>query len=291
MLRKLALLLAAAAVSAMAQTPPVQPDCPLRQYTFTATGTTTPINNITLGCTVWVVAYQATGFTAISLSLEAAYGTSTPISFTSWGGDIVNGVDPQIVSPGAGVTRYSDTSASMTAGYYASFVELNLASVMGSGTVVATIYGYKAGSAGNAGGGGGGSGGSGCPGTVATPCVTGGMNSAGAAVTDYVCDQNAPISISGSGLTQIVALSAGKSIRLCRIFFSSSAQSNVTIEQGTGSSCGTGTTALSGVFQNVLTLALDFTSRDAPVFGAGTAFCLNFASSVTSGGWITYAQF
>lgn len=276
---------------AFGQTPAVQPDCPLRQYIFTAVGVTVPVNNIATGCTIWVVEYQSIGFSGISLSLQAAFGTVVPGTFGSWGGTIVNGVDPQTVSPGSGVTRYSDTTTSGSPGYYASFVELNLSTATGSGEVIATMYGYKAGSAGVAGGGGGGGGGSGCPGTVGTPCVTGAESSAGAAKTDFVCDQSSVITITGSGLTQIIPATSGKAIHLCSISYSSSGLSNVTIEQGTGTNCGSGTTAVTGAYQNTSTLALDFTPRGTLTFTTGAAACLNFGTSVTSGGVAVYALF
>jgi hypothetical protein len=121
--------------------------------------------------------------------------------------------------------------------------------------------------------------------------VTGAENSSAAAITDFVCDKSAPISISGSGLTQIVAASGTTQVRICHINFSNTGTSNVTIEGGTGSNCGSGTTAVSGAYQSILGIALDFTPRDALTFAASDAVCLNFGSSVTAGGLVSYAQF
>src|SRR5579864_7575214 len=123
--------------------------------------------------------------------------------------------------------------------------------------------------------GGGGGGGGGWGGAVGPPCVTGAENSSAAAQTDFVCDISAAITVSGSGLTQIVPLTSGKQIRICHYDFASSVTSNVTLEYGTGSNCAGGTTALSGVYQNLITFADDFESRGALIVPVSNAVCLN----------------
>ena len=76
--------------------------------------------------------------------------------------------------------------------------------------------------------------------------------------TSPFCTLSAPITFSAaSGAVQIVGLSAGKVIEVCHLSISSSVATNLTIEYGTGSACGTGTNALSGAYNNVTTLALD----------------------------------
>ena len=130
--------------------------------------------------------------------------------------------------------------------------------------------------------------------TLTPPVVTGSDNSAGSAVTDFNCDQQAAISISAaSGLQAIIAGTAAKQIRICHIDFSSSIGSNVEIETGTTTStpCDTGTAALTGVYQNVLTFSMDYTTRATPIAPSGANVCLNFTNTVTTGGLVTYAIF
>jgi hypothetical protein len=276
------------------------PDCQVT-FAFTAPGTSptiynygpnaSPGGNGTDLCDFWILGYAVanTGGSVSGLSLvvqSAPAGTSqtTPGTWVTYAGTLSTGSNPNTSTTGAQST-FANGTVSIP------FVRVNLTSLTATGTTVVygILQGWNFGNA--AGGGGGGGGGSGCPGTVATPCITGAENSSAAAVTDYICDQTAAITISGSGLTQIVAASAGKKVRICHINFSNSAESNVTIEEGTGSNCGTGTTTVSGVYQSVLSFALDFSTRDAPVFGSGDAVCLNFVSSVTAGGLVQYAQF
>ena len=107
---------------------------------------------------------------------------------------------------------------------------------------------------------------------------------------DFVCTLSAPITFSAaSGSVQIVGLASSQIIRVCHLSISSSAATNFTINYGTGSACGTGTNPLSGAYNNVTTLALDFfgTLRTP----ASQALCLNSSVSITAGGTVTYAQF
>jgi hypothetical protein len=266
---------------ARSQTPVnVNPDC-TAGFAFNATGSYTTYANVQ-GCVTWTVVYNSTGFSALSLVFQSAPGnpTGTPGSFVTYPGTTSTGVNPNINTAG-GVSVFANGAVSTP------FVRMTLTSASGTGLITGTIYGWRTGS----GGGGGGGGGSGCAGTVTTPCVTGAENSAGAAITDNICDLSAPFSISSTGETQIIAAVSGKQIRLCHISFSSNAVSNMAIEQGTGTNCGTGTALVAGTYQNVLTFALDWTPRASPIFTSGTAACLNFTTSVSAGGVVVYAQF
>lgn len=128
-------------------------------------------------------------------------------------------------------------------------------------------------------------------GTGLAPVVTGGVNSTNNVMADFFCQQSAAVTIGGSGITQIVPLSAGKVVHICHLDFAAGAISNVTIVTGTGSNCGTGTASLSGVYQSVIAVAIDFGEKGALIAPASNAVCLNFASAVTAGGIVTYAIF
>jgi len=127
---------------------------------------------------------------------------------------------------------------------------------------------------------------------VTNPVLGASNNSAGSSVTDFNCDKSAAISISAtSGLQSIIPASAGKSVHLCNISFSNSVGVSVQIVTGTTSStpCDTSPVNMSGAYQNVLTFALDFEPRTAPVGASGSGVCINFGGTVTSGGLVTYA--
>lgn len=107
---------------------------------------------------------------------------------------------------------------------------------------------------------------------------------------DFTCPNSATISFSAaSGSLQLVGLVSGKIIRICHISFAASVASNFTFQYGTGSNCGTGTTSLSGAYNNISYFAFDFggTLRTP----ASQEFCLNSSVAITGGGTVTYAQF
>lgn len=110
---------------------------------------------------------------------------------------------------------------------------------------------------------------------------------------------SAPIpSISTATTVQLVPLAAGKIIYPCTIAFTANASGTTgtaEFEYGTGASCGTGTTAVSGplVFNNNL---VPFSVSGGTQFNlpAGNAFCIVttgvWGGTSGLGGWITYVQ-
>jgi hypothetical protein len=278
-MKKLLLAIGLSALPVLAQSSfKLVPDC-LATFSFNATGPYTTFVN-SQGCVSWTLVYSSTGFSALSLVFQSAPGTSSPGTWVTYAGTLATGANPNTNTVGAVSTFTNGTVATP-------FLRVDLTSVSGSGVIQGMFYGWRSGS-----GGGGGGGGSGCAGTVATPCVTGAENSSGAAVTDFTCDLTAPFNVSSSsGDFQIVAGSSGKQVRICHVSFSSTVISNFKLDYGTGTNCGTGTTAVTGNYQNTLTFALDFDPRAAPLIPAGNAVCGNFGSTVTSGGTLQYALF
>ena len=107
----------------------------------------------------------------------------------------------------------------------------------------------------------------------------------------FVCNQSAVVNLTASGNTQIIALSASKSIRICHISLSFDAASNFSLREGTGSDCGTSDTALTGVYLAINSITLDF-GADAALRGSSAqALCVLLSTTVNVGGVITYAQF
>jgi len=103
---------------------------------------------------------------------------------------------------------------------------------------------------------------------------------------------SAVINVSSATTTQLVALAAGKSVYVCQVTMSGGSAATAVLEYGTGSSCGTGTTALTGA------LALNATQPVSLGWGgalastpAGAALCLVTGGTVTTAqGIVSYVQ-
>jgi len=104
------------------------------------------------------------------------------------------------------------------------------------------------------------------------------------------CTQSAVITLTTSGLTQIIAASGNQVIHICNISIAFASGVNVQLETGTGTNCASSTTALTGTYQSILTLALDFVNGTLNT-PAGVALCVNLGASVTGGGVIEYIQY
>ena len=112
---------------------------------------------------------------------------------------------------------------------------------------------------------------------------------------------SASISVASATTTQLVALAAGKAIFVCgysaTINSSATTASTIVFEYGTGSSCGTGTTVLTGAMGTenaaagagiLLTNGYPGTIFTAPT---GNALCvLTAGTTVALHGYITYVQ-
>jgi hypothetical protein len=97
---------------------------------------------------------------------------------------------------------------------------------------------------------------------------------------------NVAINISTAATTQLVALSAGQKIYVCKVLVIEAGTTNVTLETGTGASCGTNTTALTGP----MPLSWYEPSGTTPnyVSSTGYALCLVNSAAVQVSGSILY---
>ena len=260
----------------------VNPDCSVVNATVTVTGSATitlpagnGFDNRLTACQSYVLEYTATATSGslTSIAFQAASGAVTPGSFANWGGTVSTGVNPNTSSV-AGITTCTTGCAASTACTVANaWLHVLITPNTFIGTIKLTVYGWKEG-AGGAGGGGGG-GGSGCVGTQTTPCIV-----------NTFCPNTAAVSVSSSGLTQIIAAVSGKVITVCHISAGFASGVNFQLEGGTGSNCGSSTAAVTGVYQAVQGIALDVPFT-AP---SGDALCINLGSGVTGGGLVVYAQ-
>jgi hypothetical protein len=291
------LAMCAFALSAVAQQSNivVQPDVSFNFGPLTATGTVQyPVSTWTMGIKYWRFSYQSTGFTGVSIQLEAAPDSfGSPGTWVIFPGSAISGTNPQTSTAG-GLTSFS-----VTPNIVDPWIRINLTSAVGTGAVQGRVMGYRVNPDGGSG--------SGCPGTSATPCDVQGVTATGAAATenpllDGALDgsgNKAPfvlgttptvISLSSSGLTQIIGLSAGKSIRVTHISIAFASAVNFQLEYGTGTNCGTGTTALTGTYQDILTYTMDW-DLDPLIVPSGNALCANLGAAVTGGGLAKSALF
>lgn len=248
--------------------------------------------NTRYGCFVWRMLYFVNGFSAVSILVQAAPDNSgVPGSWASFSGTACG--SPPCLTDGSNPNTSITFAATGLAGG-PPWLRVTLSSATGTGGVFGVMYGCRSPGCSTAYGLGGGGSSSACPGTTSTPCVVAGENGSTAEIlaTDPngrllngVYPSSAAISLSSSGLTQIIAAGSGTTtVAYVELSFTSGV--NLQWEYGTGSNCGTGTTPLTGVMQNVLTY-----TRDTPfLVPTGKALCANLGSAVTGGGSVTYAQ-
>jgi hypothetical protein len=105
-----------------------------------------------------------------------------------------------------------------------------------------------------------------------------------------VCANHALINTAAAGNTEIITLSAGARIRVCHISLAAAAPVTVSLQEGTGAACAIDTHDVTGPYQSVQSLALDFDQN--PLVGSfSQALCLNLSAAVQVGGVVTYAQY
>ena len=107
----------------------------------------------------------------------------------------------------------------------------------------------------------------------------------------FACSNNAFVNLSGSGNTEIVPLTAAKSIRLCQVYFSSTAPQDIKLTRGTGANCGTGTNDLGPLFKSVQSGLMNFGAESAILVTSANAVCMNQSAVQATGVWVTYAVY
>ena len=128
---------------------------------------------------------------------------------------------------------------------------------------------------------------------VGNPVVTGGYGSGiapGVVAGSTVCDLSAPITVAAAGSTQVVALVAARSIRVCHVSLSMQAPVDLKLVRGTGANCVVGPADVTGLYSTVLAVSLDFVNGPI-VVTAANALCVNLGAAVAGGGLITYAVY
>ena len=100
------------------------------------------------------------------------------------------------------------------------------------------------------------------------------------------------VAISTATTTQLVALATGKIVHVCGFNASFGATTTAQLEYGTGSSCGTGTTALTGVYAPGTGVVLNVGNANSTVTKTVVSNALCLVSTGTGGvnGVLTYVQ-
>lgn len=101
------------------------------------------------------------------------------------------------------------------------------------------------------------------------------------------------INVSTATTTQLVALSGSTQIYVTGLAVIAGGTGNITLVYGTGSSCGTGTTSLSGAIPLIANAGFTLGSGLGPVVvvPAGQALCITTSAAVQMSGFVTYTQF
>lgn len=107
------------------------------------------------------------------------------------------------------------------------------------------------------------------------------------------CNKSAVYDTNANGLTELVALSAGKQIYVCGYTINSGGTVNVALKYGTGTACATGTTSLTPAYSMV---AQEVITDSSPFFRglnvpAGNALCLSTSAGVAVQAVVMYGQY
>lgn len=119
------------------------------------------------------------------------------------------------------------------------------------------------------------------------------MDAAGGLMGSQLTSGSVPINVNTATTTQLVALSGTKKIYVTSIGLIAGGTGNVTFVYGTGSACGTGTTALTGAYPLVAQANLTMGSGLGAVLvtPAGQALCVTTSAAVQMSGSVSYAQY
>lgn len=280
------LLLAAAGLYGQQNQPVlVTPDC-VFYFRLTSAGRVpgTPVpgyDNRFNGCVTWTVTYFSTGFTGLNLELDSAPDAgATPGAWVAFAGAIQTGVNPNV----------STTQAFTTVLGYNPWVSVNLGGLVGAGAVVGFAYGYRVPSVVyNV------SGGVAANVSIVAPV---GQTTMSASIPVVIasdqkwqfCNQQASFNLSGSGSTQIVALSGKTVIYVCHISLSTGSSEDVKLVEGTGVNCAGAPADLTGLYKGITTMALDFGPFAPLVTTAANALCVNQSVAQATGGTVLYRQ-
>jgi len=128
---------------------------------------------------------------------------------------------------------------------------------------------------------------------VPASAIYSGANSGGNLTGLIQADTSTPINISTATTTQLVALVSGKKIYVTAWDVVAAGTGNITLEYGTGSNCGTGTTVLTGAYNLTAQSGIAKGNGLGPVLvvPASNALCALTSAAVQMSGSVAYTQF
>jgi hypothetical protein len=265
--------------AAWGQQTKIAPDCTLSFALSSASSTGSLDNRSTsqitgVPCTLWALTWSAQpAVTSLTINIEGAPDSGgSPGSFAS--------LASATTFP-SGKIDYSASTA------YSPWMRVTISAIGTAGLVNGVLNGWREDQSSIGGGGGGGGG---CAGTVGEPCVIGGTN--GSAQTIIVGTIETQITLSAGTDVVIVAGTSGKTSYIPKFDMSWDNNADVTVREGTGTTCLSSTTALAGPYKNLVALFEDY-GGFAPLHATATGLdiCLHFSTSVTGGGQSFAAQF
>lgn len=101
------------------------------------------------------------------------------------------------------------------------------------------------------------------------------------------CVNQAAITLTGAGDTEIIAATTGRAVRICELYLAAASAEDVKLTQGTGTNCGVGTANITGLFRQIT--ALNINSGNGIRGATGKAICVNQSGGINSGGIVIYA--
>ncbi len=289
-------------------------------------------SNLTNGCTTWNVSYANTGFSAITLAFQSAPNVSgiagSWSTFSS--GTLLAGINPNTNTTGAFTwiagynpwVRMALTAATGSGEVDGAAYGYRIPSAAGTGTGTQTVTGTVTANQGTA---------NASPWPVSaaqtgtwtvqpgntantTPWLAniGGRAASGAAPVGNpvwwaglgsgatggllypltACDSSAVVTVSAAATTEIVALTASQSIRVCSFSLSISLAGSAQWKTGTGTNCGSSTANLTGAYS----IATGVTTSQGTGLGeifktpAANALCLTAVTGDVTG-VVSYAKY
>jgi hypothetical protein len=169
------------------------PNCVINFGPYQVNTISTYFDNRATACPYWVLTYQTTNLTAVTVTVQSATGASTAGSFGTFAGTVTSGSNPS-----TSVSCGTPSNCTITLTGAVGWVRVQVSGLAGAagGTIIGALNGYKTGY--NLGGG---SSGSACP----SPCPVEGTASAGSPPS------GPPVLEGGSDGTDVRAISTDTS--------------------------------------------------------------------------------
>ena len=272
MKRVFILLLACAAVLVAQTTSTVflSPDCILPFNLITAGSTLPPssgFNNRQVGCNIWQIQYAANGFTALTLTLQAAPDNNgAPGTWATMSATPLFGVNPNTSTTGASALLNSFGAT------FPPWVRVRLDAATGTGSVVGIAFGFRQ--------------------AVVALTAGGGGGGGNGVVVPSGCTQQQLFNLAAAGNTRIINAGGTGTVHICEISFSTTAAEDIKITEGTGTNCGTGSADVTGLYKSVQSIVLDPQVTAAiSTQTAGDDVCLNQSAAQALGGLVVFAKF